>query len=208
MAQYLGVDFPGSIYSGNWLRRECENTAADYHLVTEVPALTEDVSFLLAASGDSDNWTLDQIETALWQAESVLEQLRTQAYQYKEWLRQMYASGDFGFLNFGTEDTCNQKKSTIYAQFLAAKSIHIIITDCQILLNNRLADIQALQEDEITEEETEARLNNLINRNNEMMLRNKADLAKVQMLEFINNLQTVLIPLLVASVGVALYQKR
>lgn len=208
MATYLGVEFPNLIYGGNWLRTECENTAADYHLSTEVPAVVEDVSFLLAASADTDNWTLDQIETALWQANGALSTLLTMATVYRNWLNDMLETGNFGLLGFGTEETCGQRRSTMETQWEASKAIYQTLFNTKLVLNNRLASVQALQQDEIDEEQIQNDLNEQINLNNEAALKNQADLTRVQLLEFLNNLQVVIIPLLIISTGVAIWNKR
>lgn len=207
MATYLGVYFAPNLISGNWLAKDCSNTAADYHLAVDVAALSEKVGLVLAAASNANYFeSLDQAESGLWLLRGDLETLRAKSVAYTNWL--IGLAENTGFLGGAREESCNQNQSTLQLQIASAIAIEQAVQAMKTLVINRLALVQAMQEDEYTEEQIENQLQQQQDARDKVRLKLVEDEQRVRAIEFMNNLQQVLLPLLAVSLGVVLLYRR
>lgn len=207
MATILGVNIPANTLTGDWLAQNCNNTAADYWHQTRLIPLVEQCNLIRAAALDSD--TMDQLDTAeagLFQLQSALNSLKNQAKAYRDWLDALYDAT--GLLGGGNADSCNQNRSTLDMQRTYAQSIYASLMSQRAMTVNLLAEIQAMQADEYNEEQIQNTLNEAANRINAERLEVEARLQEVRAVEFINNLQQVLLPLLITSVAVVAFTRK
>jgi len=207
MATYLGVTISQSVVSGNWLRQTCDNTAADYQYNTVLLPLLEKCNLIRGAAFDSNTMDeLDSAESALWLLKSALYNLTVEAKDYKNFiiaLREMT-----NVLGLGTDDSCGQNNGTLDIQRTYATGIYNQLYAQLVLTTNALAEIQAIQDDEVNEEQIQNQLNDAANRINAERLEVDARLQEVRTLEFMNNLQQVLLPLLITSVAVVAFTRK
>lgn len=207
MATILGVNIPANTVSGNWLATECSNTAADYWYQTRLLPLVDNCNMIRAAALDSDTMdALDQAESGLFTLRGILNSLVAQAKIYKDWLIDLQnATGSFGW---ATEASCDQNMNTLQIQKMAAVNIYNVLVVQRGLTINTIAEIQAIQDDEINEEQIQNQLNDAANRINAERLEVEARLQEVRAVEFVNNLQQVLLPLLLVSVAVVIFTRK
>lgn len=207
MATILGVYISENILGGDWLAQDCNNTAADYWYTNRLLPLNEKCNLIRAAALDSDSMeALDTAESGLWLLKTALDSLRQQAIGYRAWLSTLHENtGSWGG---ATDESCNQNRSTLLWQKVSAQNIVYGLTAQLTLTVNTIAEIQAIQDDELNEEQIQNALNDAANRINAERLEVDARLQEVRTLEFVNNLQQVLLPLLITSVAVVAFTRK
>jgi len=207
MATYLGINLPANIIEGEWLNMECNNTAADYRYNTQLQILKTKCAEIRAVALDSDTMAdLEAAESALWLLHSALGTLYVKARNYASWFQDLIENT--GFFGIATDESCGQNINTLGNMVLPAVNIRNNILFEHHQTQNLLATIQQMQDDEINEEQIQNQLNDAANRINEDRLKVEARLQEVRAVEFVNNLQQVLLPLLLVSVAVVIFTRK
>ena len=207
MATYLGIYIAPNTIEGEWLNTNCNNTAADYWYSTQLQVLQTKCAEVRAAALDSDTMgDLDNAESALWLLHSALGTLYVKARNYASWFQDLIENT--GFFGIATDESCGQNINTLGNMVLPAVNIRNNILFEHHQTQNLLATIQQMQDDEINEEQIQNTLNDAANRINAERLEVEARLQEVRTLEFINNLQQVLLPLLIVSVVVVAFTRK